>query len=110
MKSKIRYEVEWCSAIPLNECGDGDLDNAKYEKLYFDLFGVALAYAKEILPKDYFGSVRLEEQEVFRDEDIFKQERVSVMRSRALRSMYVDDDKRDFSVLDLEIMERCDDQ
>ena len=51
------YEVEWCSEIPRDENGDSDMDAAKMHVARFSTHDEALAFAKEVYPRDAFGSV-----------------------------------------------------
>ena len=58
---KTYYEVEWCTHIPpMPEMPDeGDHDNAVFEVEDFRTEAEALAKAKEVLPLDQYGSVRI---------------------------------------------------
>jgi hypothetical protein len=53
------WEVEWCSHIPLDENGDGLLDQAERHFRDFVEKSDAEAFAKEVYPLDAFGSVRI---------------------------------------------------
>jgi hypothetical protein len=53
------WEVQWCAGVPLDECGDADLDRADCRIRRFADRDAALAFAREIYPKDYFGAVRI---------------------------------------------------
>lgn len=59
------WEVEWCSHIPRvkdddgNDTEDSDLDNCTLHVRDFMTVEAARAYAKQIFPKDQFGSVRI---------------------------------------------------
>jgi hypothetical protein len=53
------WEVEWCAGVPLDENGDADLDRADYRVCRFADRDAALAFAREIFPKDHFGAVRI---------------------------------------------------
>lgn len=59
-----QYEVEWCSNLPLNKWGEGELDLAHYEFNEFKEIDKAIEFAKDLLKnnKDAFGSVRLSKQ------------------------------------------------
>lgn len=52
-----RFQVEWCTEIPVNEFGDGDLDAARYRRRLLETLEAARAFAKEVLPNDAFGSI-----------------------------------------------------
>lgn len=54
-----RFEVEWCSEIPVDEYGDSDMDAAKYHTRKFETIEQARAYAKEVFPKDAFRVVSI---------------------------------------------------
>lgn len=54
-----RFEVEWCSEIPVDEYGDSDMDRAKYHTRKFEDVDLARAYAREVFPKDAFGVVSI---------------------------------------------------
>lgn len=87
----IRYHVEWCSEIPKDDVGDSDMDSAKYLAKCFTRIDTAIQFAKEILPSDQFGCVRIEEQEYRFDEDTFKYEGWKRYTWEPLRYMHVDD-------------------
>ena len=53
------WEVEWCSHIPLNEFGDGDLDRCVMHVKSYKWEQRAREYAKRVFPQDAFGSVRI---------------------------------------------------
>lgn len=58
------WEVEWCAGCPVDkETGDTDLDAADMRAKDFplDQKDKALAFAKERLKEDFFGSVRVTE-------------------------------------------------
>ena len=59
------WEVEWCSEVPLVD-GENDLDAAdmRYRDFPLDKKEEAMAFAKEKLEIDYFGSVRINEFEL----------------------------------------------
>lgn len=63
MKSKTLiksgWEVEWCANLPRNEFGDADIDNADFRTRDFSEQAKALDFAREMLSKDAFGSVRV---------------------------------------------------
>jgi len=56
------YEVEWCSDVPVID-GDAQLDDARMHFKDFPLNqkDKAVAFAKEKLKVDWFGSVRITE-------------------------------------------------
>ena len=61
------WEVEWCQGVPKDpETGDNDLDAAdmRYRDFPLDKKEEAMAFAKEKLEIDYFGSVRINEFEL----------------------------------------------
>lgn len=65
------WEVEWCSEVPLIPgTKDADMDQAKYHVALFPNVGLARSFAKRILPKDWFGSVRLTPMEAVDEYDI----------------------------------------
>ena len=55
------WEVEWCSHLPPmpGVPDEADMDNAVYETRDFDTREEALAFAREVYPRDKFGSVRI---------------------------------------------------
>lgn len=53
------FEVEWCSKLPLFADGSCDIDHATYLTQDFATEPEAIAYAREVLPKDCFGVVRV---------------------------------------------------
>jgi hypothetical protein len=63
MKSKPQiksgWEVEWCAGVPKFADGSCDMDNADFRISDFATHGEAVAFAKQMLPKDAFGSVRV---------------------------------------------------
>ncbi len=94
-----RYVVEWCSEIPLNECGDSDMDRAKYVRSPYKTLTLAIDFAKELirLSKDAFGSVRVEEQEVRINDDILEHEGREVKQWHTVRYLCVDDENFKYS-------------
>lgn len=58
------FEVEWCYELPSDGHGGCDIDNAKYACKDFPNRGLAMAFARRMLPKDCFGSVRVTEFEL----------------------------------------------
>jgi hypothetical protein len=64
------WEVEWCEALRVDENGDGNPDRNKTVVRCFRDHDAALAYAREVFPKDQYGSVSITPME-FRpyDED-----------------------------------------
>jgi hypothetical protein len=52
-----KWQVEWCAGIPQDENGDSDMDAADYRRSHFKTRDEAIAFAKEKLPLDAFGSV-----------------------------------------------------
>jgi hypothetical protein len=54
------WEVEWCADVPRIEGTDDlDIDQADYRFADFKAKEEAMAFAKEIFPRDFFGSVRI---------------------------------------------------
>lgn len=51
------FEVGWCAGIPKDENGDSDHDRADCRYARFKTHEAAVKYAKEVLPKDAYGSV-----------------------------------------------------
>lgn len=62
--------------MPTDECGDIDRDNATYSHKTFDKLPDAILFAISILAdgKDFFGVVRIDEQELRIDDDILEHE------------------------------------
>lgn len=58
-----KWQVEWCAGIPKDEYGDSDMDAADYRRSCFKTHDEAIAFAKEKLPLDAFGSVAVTEIE-----------------------------------------------
>jgi len=58
------FEVEWCYELPQLEDGSADIDAAKYASRDFQSHTAALRYARKMLPKDCWGSVRVTEFEM----------------------------------------------
>lgn len=58
------FEVEWCEGCPLDENGDADLDRADYRFKVVKTLAAARRLAKQMLPRDFFGSVRITEVEL----------------------------------------------
>lgn len=58
-----KYELEWCAGIPLDECGDCDLDNADMRREFFPITKIEAARerARELLSsdKDAFGAISI---------------------------------------------------
>ena len=71
-----RFVVEWCESMPKDENGDAILDTAKYVKEPFASMKAAQKRAGELIAarKDFFGCIRIEEQELAVDEDILEHE------------------------------------
>lgn len=63
MKLMKGWEVEWCAGVPLVD-GENDLDNADMRFKDFSDKAKALEFAKKMLEKDWFGSVRVTEFEM----------------------------------------------
>lgn len=59
------WEVEWCSDVPVID-GDAQLDDAKmhFKDFPLDKKAEAVAFAKEKVKDDWFGSVRITEFEM----------------------------------------------
>ena len=55
------YEVEWTTEVPVDECGDADLDNGVTQQKYFRDEDAAKRFAVKVFPSDYFGAVRITE-------------------------------------------------
>ena len=53
------FEVEWCSDIPRDEFGDMLPDAATYHCRILRSREAAERIAREVLPRDAFGSVRI---------------------------------------------------
>jgi DNA-binding helix-hairpin-helix protein with protein kinase domain len=62
------FEVEWCVELPREADGSVDIDRAKYAKRDFATKRAAMDYTKVALALDQFGSVRVHEFEIVRDE------------------------------------------
>lgn len=58
------FEVEWCCDLPGDGAGGCLPDEAAYKHRDFGTRSAALSYAKKVLPKDCFGSVRVTEFEM----------------------------------------------
>jgi hypothetical protein len=54
-----QWEVEYCESCPLDKQGDAILDSAYYVVEEFPTRAKALARAKQLLPLDFFGCVRI---------------------------------------------------
>ena len=63
------WQVEWCAEIPRTKDGDADLDAAKEHRKLFASREDALTYAREVFPRDAFGSVRITPVEKFPYDD-----------------------------------------
>ncbi len=63
MKAQLNagWEVEWCKKVPTFSDGSADMDNAEYVIHELPTREAAVAKAKEVLPQDAFGSVRVTE-------------------------------------------------
>jgi len=57
------FEVETCVHVPLFPDGSCDLDKADYRVTEVKTLPEAMRLAKELLPNDFFGSVRVTEFE-----------------------------------------------
>lgn len=57
------WEVEWCAGCPERD-GDTDLDAADMRFRDFATRDAAMKYAQEVLPKDFFGQVTVNEFEM----------------------------------------------
>jgi hypothetical protein len=66
---KSGWEVEWCSELPLTPEGETDHDSATFRIKDFADHEAAIRFAKQILSKDQYGSVRVTRfhQEPYRD-------------------------------------------
>ncbi len=102
MENRVRYLVEWCKELPKDENGDADMDGAKYARQGVVGFKDALALALAVLPKDCFGSVSIEEQELRED---FYEDGTPRRRWCSIRQMRVDDPDWKYSEKDLEGVE-----
>lgn len=58
-KRQKGFEVQWCSDLASDGAGGCEPDRATYVQRDFDTIGQATAYAKEVYPRDCFGSVRI---------------------------------------------------
>lgn len=110
MKTKqtpTRYQVEWCSNLPLTEEGDADRDRATYSRKAFVKFEDAVAFAKDILTKklDAYGSCEVEFQEYLLDADILENEERTVYRWFSLKNVFVDELDYEYSEKDLEYVQ-----
>lgn len=74
--NRQRWLLEWCSGIPLNEFGDGDLNRAIYVREPFDSLEAAKMRAVQLIANEWdaFGCVRLQRQAIAVDEDILEHE------------------------------------
>lgn len=56
------FEVEWCDLLPMIEGTnppEADMDKARWRRKLFKTKDEAIAFAKQVLPEDKFGSVRV---------------------------------------------------
>jgi hypothetical protein len=58
------YSVEWQTNVPVNEFGDCEPDRGDFNMKVIKTKGPAFAYAKRVLPEDYWGSVVITEVEL----------------------------------------------
>lgn len=84
----IRYEIEWCSSVPEDECGDADIDRRVDEYRQFRTFDEAKASAWKVL-RDGAGKlpweiVVIEKQERQLDEDMLRHENIHSYRWETL--------------------------
>jgi hypothetical protein len=102
--SKIRFEVEWCKEIPVDEYGDEIRDEAKYVSEYFESFLAALNRAKILLTyrKDAYGVVVVSRQEVKPNDDIAIECGESRLVWRSISQLHVDDHTETYLESDLE--------
>lgn len=61
----IRWQVEWCSALVFDECGDVDRDACKMSRKTFATRDEARAFAESVYPQatETFGVVEVDEIE-----------------------------------------------
>jgi hypothetical protein len=80
--AQIRYEVEWCSKLPPDECGDADWDLATWEHRHFPTLPLAEACARAVLRTDglpmYVAYVRKQRASI--DEDMLEHEGLRRLR------------------------------
>ena len=62
------FEVKWCTDQPLDKSGENNPELWEYSSRDFADHKDALAFAKEILPKDQIGEVTIKEFEIKRYE------------------------------------------
>ncbi len=55
------WEVEWCETLKHEADGSMDPDSAEYSTNDFETKEQAVAFAKQMLPRDKFGGVRVTE-------------------------------------------------
>jgi len=60
-RPKDHWQVEWTTHCPVDECGDLILDRAESVVVLCNSLEQAKKFAKLALPKDVFGSVRINE-------------------------------------------------
>jgi len=60
----IRWCVEYCSEIPVDEFGDSDHDNAVWIAKHFQSLDAAKAYMATIRHLDAYGCARLHVEEI----------------------------------------------
>lgn len=58
-----KWEVDWCSEIPLDENGDGILDQAKRHCALFATREQAVSHAQKVYPLDCYGGVLINQVE-----------------------------------------------
>ena len=63
MGLKRGFEVEWCAGCPVRD-GETIMDAADWRFKDFADKPAAMAFAAKVLPKDFFGSVRVTEFEM----------------------------------------------
>ncbi len=59
---KVRYQVEWCSKMQLDDCGDMQVDLAEYSIRNFPNIGLAKSFANKIKNDCYFRCPRVHKQ------------------------------------------------
>ena len=61
-KAPERYEIEWTTNVPVDECGDGDPDAGTDNVEYRDTKAEAIAFARSVVAADYWGCPRVYHQ------------------------------------------------
>ncbi len=102
--SVIRYEVEWISSIPEDECGDAIMDAAVEERMYFGTMEAATAAAWKVLREGAgqlpWEIVIIERQERVLDADMWEHERLRRHKWEMLERWEITDDGGEPSRID----------